>query len=83
MRVDSSVSPQQVAIARQVANDAIKQQADKAVQLLTEIKTLIQKPPAQVDKPQVTSKLGELSKTFIAPVVVSVISALIKSGLGL
>jgi hypothetical protein len=78
-----STSPQQLALARQGSNDAIKQQADKAVQILTEIKTLIQKPAAQVDKAQVTSKLGELSRTYIAPVVVSVITALIKSGLGL
>lgn len=83
MIVDSTAAGQQITIARQNADEALKQEADKAIRLLTEIKTLLQKPPAQVEKPKVASKLGELAKTYVAPVMLSIIEALIKARLGL
>jgi hypothetical protein len=71
----------QVNIAHGVADAALKQEAEKAVKLLTDIKTALQAP--KVDKPTVISKLTEFAKTYVAPVLKSVIEALVKKKLGL
>lgn len=71
----------QVNIAYATADAALKQEAEKAVKLLTDIKTALQAP--KVDKPTITSKLTEFAKTYVAPVLKSVIEALVKKKLGL
>lgn len=83
MRIDNSVTQQQTAVAYKTADEAVKKESERAIGILTEIKTLIQKQPAQIDKPAVSSKLVELGKTFLVPVVVSVIQAIVKTRLGL
>ena len=71
----------QVNIAHATADAALKQEAERAVKLLADIKTALQAP--KVDKPTVTSKLTEFAKTYVAPVLKSVIEALVKKKLGL
>lgn len=71
----------QVNIAHAAADTALKQEAEKAVKLLTDIKTALQ--ASKVDKPTVISKLTEFAKTYVAPVLKSVIEALVKKKLGL
>jgi len=70
----------QVNIAYGTADAALKQEAEKAVKLLTDIKAALQ--ASKVDKPTVTSKLTEFAKTYVAPVLKSVIEALVKKKLG-
>lgn len=77
----ASASSAQVEIAQSTADAALRQEAEKAVGLLTEIKSLLQ--AKKVDKPAVTSRLGEFAKTYVAPVLKSVIEALVKKKLGL
>lgn len=71
----------QMSIAQRDADQALKQQAEKAISLLTEIKSLLQAP--KVDKPTVMSRLEDFGKTYVAPVLKSVIEVLIKKKLGL
>lgn len=71
----------QMNIAQREADQALKQQAEKAISLLTEIKSLLQAP--KVDKPTVMSRLADFGKTYVAPVLKSVVEALIKKKLGL
>ena len=77
----ASADGTQVNIANATADAALKQDAEKAFKLLTDIKTALQAP--KVDKPTVTSKLTEFAKTYVAPVLKSVIDALVKKKLGL
>jgi hypothetical protein len=76
-RVDGT----QVNIAQAKADAVLKQEAEKAVKLLTEIRTALQAP--KLDKLTATSKLAEFLKTYVAPVLKSVIEALVKKRLGL
>ena len=76
-RVDSG----QINIARANADAVLKQQAEQAIQLLNDIKASLQ--AKTVDKPSVMSKLAQLGQTYIAPVVQTVIAALIQKKLGL
>lgn len=71
----------QVNIAQSTADAALKQEAERAIKLLTEIKAALQAP--KVDTPTVTSKLTEFAKTYVAPALKSVIEALVKKKLGL
>jgi len=71
----------QLNIAQSMADQVLTQQAEQAISLLTELKSLLQ--ARRVDKPSVMSRLAEFSKTYVAPVLKSVIEALIKKKLGL
>lgn len=68
-------------IAQSTADQALKDEAAKAITLLTEMKSLLQAP--KVDKTTIMSRLTEFGKTYVAPVLKSVIEALIKKRLGL
>lgn len=76
-----SANSGQVTIAQSTADQALKEQAEKAISLLTEIKTSLQ--AKKVDKSKITSHLTEFGKTYVAPVLKSVIEALVKKKLGL
>lgn len=72
----ATASDAQINIVQTKADEKLKQEADKAVKLLSEIKTLIQTP--KPDQSTISSKLSDLAKTYVAPVLTSVITALIK-----
>jgi hypothetical protein len=71
----------QCTTAQGIASDAVKQQADQAIKQLTEIKAALQAP--KVDKPAMTFMLAEFEKTYVAPVVTSILVAIIKRALHL
>ena len=71
----------QVNIAQTAVDKALREQAERAIALLTEIKTLLRAP--KIDKPTIMSRLTEFGKTYVAPVLKSVIEALVKKKLGL
>ena len=71
----------QVNITEATADAALKQEAEKAVNLLTDIKAALQ--ARKPDKSTVTAKLAEFAKTYVAPVLKSVVEALVKKKLGL
>jgi len=77
----TATNQQQMNIAQSTADQALKQQAEKAIALLTEMKSLLQAP--KVNKSSIMSRLTEFGKTYVAPVLKSVIEALIKKKLGL
>jgi hypothetical protein len=77
----ATVDGTQVNIAQHTADTKLQQESQKAVKLLTDIKTALQAP--KVDKPTVQAKLSEFLKTYVAPVLKSVIEALVMKRLGL
>lgn len=76
-----STTGAQVNITRTTADQALEEQAEKAISLLSEMKLLLQAP--KVDKPTVMSRLTDFGNTYVAPVLKSVIGALVKKKLGL
>jgi len=68
-------------IVQRDADQALKQQAEKAISLLSEIKSLLQAP--KVDKQTITSRLTEFGKTYVAPALKAIVEALGKKKLGL
>lgn len=76
-----STTGAQVNITRTTADQALKEQAEKAISLLSEMKLLLQAP--KVDKPTVMSRLTDFGNTYVAPVLKSIIGALVKKKLGL
>ncbi len=77
----SKVDGGQVNIAKHTADARLTQEAEKAIKILTDIKTALQAP--KVDKPLVQSKLTEFLNTYVAPVLKSVLQALVLKRLGL
>ena len=73
----ASASSGDITIAQARATERLKEEADKAIKLLSEIKVLAQAP--KPDQPTLTSKLSELAKTYVAPVLTAVVTALIKA----
>jgi hypothetical protein len=72
---------QQVNIAAaDLADAGLRQEAEKAIQLLTEIKSLLQKP--KVDKPAVAARLSDLSHSYVAPILSAMLEALVNSQVG-
>lgn len=76
-----TTSSAQVNIAQNTADQGLKQEAEKAILLLSEIKTLLL--ARKVDKPSVMPRLTEFGKTYVAPALKSVIEALVKKALRL
>jgi len=62
-------------------NNAVDQQSEKAVQILEQIKSGLQAP--KIDKPTITSELKDFTTTYVAPVLQSVISAVVLKALHL
>ena len=54
--------------------------SEEAISLLSEIRSLLKEP--KVDKPTVMSRLTDFANTYVAPVLKSVIGALVKKKLG-
>ena len=71
----------QMSIAQSTADQALQEQAEKAISVLTEMKTLLQAP--KVDNAKIMSRLTEFGKTYVAPVLKTVIEALVKKKLGM
>lgn len=76
-----TTSGDQCVINQSAANEAVEQQAERAISLLTNIEEALQKP--KVDEPTIISMLTEFGKTYVAPAVKSVIEVLIKRALHL
>jgi hypothetical protein len=77
-----TTSSGQVQIAQAAADEAMRKQSEQAIKLLTEIKSLLEKPKAKVDKPTIMARLAEFGKTYVAPALKTVIETLVKAALG-
>jgi hypothetical protein len=77
----ASPSGGNIQLTQATADDQLKREAEKAVQLLQEIRGLLTQK--KIDKPTIKSKLEAFSQTYVAPVLKSIIEALLKKRLGL
>ena len=64
-----------------VANNAVNQSSEQAIELLKEIKSALQVP--KIDEPNLLSKLSTFAQLYIAPVLPAVLEAVIKKALHL
>lgn len=71
----------QCSVAESKVDAAMKEQGEKAIELLTRIKSALEAP--KVDKSSVSDMLSELGNTFVVPALQSVIDAVVKKRLGL
>ncbi len=70
-----------IQITQAGADQALREQAEKAVHILTEIKTALMQP--KPDRGTILSKLSELAGTYIPDVVKAILDKLVRSRLGL
>jgi len=71
----------EIQVAQAAADQALREQAEKAVQILTELKTALMQPKPNRDT--ISSKLSELAGTYIPDIAKAIIEKLIQSRLGL
>jgi hypothetical protein len=68
-------------VTKTIADRALREQAEKAVQILNDIKTALTQP--EPDRDTILSKLSDLGGTFISDAVKAIIDKLVRARLGL
>jgi hypothetical protein len=61
----TTTTGEHISIAQKTADQTLKKEAEKAIALLTEIKSLLQAP--KIDKPGVLSRLSTLARPMPRP----------------